>query len=148
MHYSEGRTGRVFVIRIDHGEDVLEEISRFVRKHNILSGIIHFIGALDEGMVVTGPEEPIIPPVPHRERFSGGWEIVGTGSIMAGEDGPRIHVHAAAGRGTVTLTGCLRESARTYLIVEAIIIEFTGIVAERRFDEVTGVHLPVLEKSE
>ena len=71
--------------------------------------------------MVTGPEEPVIPAVPHFVLFEGGWEVFGVGTIYTGEGGgPHIHYHASVGRSGHALTGCLREEAVTYLIVEAV----------------------------
>jgi hypothetical protein len=144
MQYSEGQIGRVFVVRIDDGEDMLLSLGQFILDKNIQVGSIHFLGALMNGRMVTGPEEPVIPPVPHFVMFEGGWEIVGIGTIYPGDDGPRIHYHASVGRSGHALTGCLREKALTYLVVEAVIMEFTGLSARREFDEKIQVHLPVL----
>jgi predicted DNA-binding protein with PD1-like motif len=143
MQYTEGRMGRVFSLRIDDGEDVLEELTRFVREKGIVCGMVQVLGALREGSIVTGPERPVFPPVPHREMIAGGWEVVGTGTVYPGEGGPALHLHVAAGRGEATRAGCLRERAEVYLVVEAVVVEFTGMAAERAPDARTGVHLPV-----
>jgi hypothetical protein len=65
-----------------------------------------------------------------------------------GESGPHIHYHASVGRSGHALTGCLREKATTYLIVEAVIQEYTDLSARREFDKRMQVHLPVLGTSE
>lgn len=147
MQYTEGQIGRVFVVRIDDGEDMLHVIRMFITDKNIQAGSIKFLGALMNGRMVTGPEEPVIPPVPHFVLFEGGWEVFGIGTIYPGDDGPHIHFHGSVGRSGHALTGCLREKAVTYLIVEAIITEFTGLTARREFDERMQLHLPVLGQS-
>jgi predicted DNA-binding protein with PD1-like motif len=144
MQYTEGQIGRVFVVRIDDGEDMLLSLRQFIVDKNVQAGSIHFLGALMNGRMVTGPEEPVIPPVPHFVMFEGGWEIFGVGTIYPGEGGPHIHYHASVGRSGHALTGCLREKAITYLIVEAVIMEFTGLSARREFDEKMQLNLPVL----
>jgi uncharacterized protein len=144
MQYTEGQIGRVFVVRIDDGEDMLLSLRQFILDKNVQAGSIHFLGALMSGRMVTGPEEPVIPPVPHFIMFEGGWEVFGIGTIYPGEGGPHIHYHGSVGRSGHALTGCLREKAITYLIVEAVIIEFTGLTARREFDEKMQLHLPVL----
>lgn len=146
MQYTEGQLGRVFVVRIDNGEDMLISLRQFIDDKSIQAGSILFLGALMNGRMVTGPEEPVIPPVPHFVMFEGGWEVFGVGTIYAGEGGPHIHYHASVGRSGHALTGCLREKATTYLIIEAVILEFTGLTARREFDKKTQVHLPVLGK--
>jgi predicted DNA-binding protein with PD1-like motif len=148
MQYTEGQLGRVFVVRIDDGEDMLLSLRQFVNDKDIQAGTLIFLGALMNGRMVTGPEEPVIPPVPHFVMFEGGWEVFGVGTIYPGDDGPHIHFHASVGRCGHALTGCLREKATTYLIVEAVIYEFTGLSARREFDKKTQLHLPVLGSGE
>ena len=144
MQYTEGQLGRIFVVRIDDGEDMLVSLRQFIIDKGIGAGSITFLGALMDGRMVTGPEEPVIPPVPHFVMFEGGWEVFGVGTIYPGEGGPHIHYHASVGRSGHALTGCLREKATTYLIIEAVIMEFTGLTAHREFDEKTQLHLPQL----
>ena len=148
MQYTEGQLGRVFFVRIDDGEDMLISLRKFIDDKSIRAGSILFLGALMNGRMVTGPEEPVIPPVPHFVMFEGGWEVFGIGTIYSGEGGPHIHYHASVGRSGHALTGCIREQAITYLIVEAVILEFIGLSARREFDKKTQVHLPVLGKEE
>ena len=144
MQYTEGQLGRVFVVRIDDGEDMLVSLRQFILDKGIQAGSVTFLGALMSGRMVTGPEEPVIPPVPHFVMFEGGWEVFGVGTIYPGEGGPHIHYHASVGRSGHALTGCLREKATTYLVIEAVIMEFTGLKARREFDQKTQLHLPVL----
>ena len=144
MQYTGGQLGRVFVVRIDDGEDMLISLHQFISDKSIQAGSILFLGALMNGRMVTGPEEPVIPPVPHFVMFEGGWEVFGVGTIYPGESGPHIHYHASVGRSGHALTGCLREKAITYLIIEAVILEFTGLSARREYDKKLQVHLPIL----
>jgi len=142
MHCAEGRPGRIFVVRIDHGEDLLEVLTQFIREKEIHCGTVQVLGALRNGHLVTGPEQMALPPTPHWEEIDGGWEILGLGSISWGEDGPHIHLHSAAGRGAHSLAGCLRDQAKVYIVVEAVIIEIAGIHAVRSPDLATGLQLP------
>ncbi len=146
MQYSEGSLGRVFVIRMDDGEDFIEAIQRFVLEKGVSSGLILFLGALREGRMVTGPREMVIPPVPHFENVEGGWETFGVATVYPGEGEPKIHIHTSVGRFERSLTGCLREKATTYLIIEAVLLELTGLEARRVFDETTGLHLLSLDE--
>jgi len=148
MQYAEGQIGRVFVVRIDDGEDFLVSMHRFITDKGIESGSVIFLGALMNGRMVTGPEEPVIPPVPHFVMFEGGWEVFGVGTIYPGDDGPHIHYHASVGRAGHALTGCLREKATTYLIVEVVILEFSGLKGRREFDKHTQTNLPVFGNRE
>jgi predicted DNA-binding protein with PD1-like motif len=59
-----------------------------------------------------------------------------------------IHYHASVGQGINVLTGCLREKASAYLIVEAVLMEFTGIYGKRLQDPASGQFMPMLKKEE
>jgi len=142
MQYSEGRLGRVFVLRIDDGEDFLAVTQEFLQSKEVRNGTLLFLGALRQGRMVTGPEELVIPPLPHHVMFEGGWEMVGIGTVFPGESGPAIHFHVSVGRAGHALTGCLREKAATYIIAEVIVLELTGLDIRRRPDEKTGLVLP------
>ena len=145
MQYTEGRTGRVFIVRVDHGEDLVATLTKFVADHKIQSGTIRFIGALQSGNIVTGPEVPVLPPNPHVESFTGGWEVIGIATITPSPGGPHLHLHASIGRMKQVLTGCLRGEIITYIVVEAIITEIIGVDVERHPDAVTRLTLPVLK---
>jgi predicted DNA-binding protein with PD1-like motif len=146
MQYAQGRWGRVFVVRIDHGEDLLLTLYQFIAENGIRNGFVQFLGALGEGRMVTGPEHLILPPEPHFENFEGGWELFGIATIFPAEQGPRIHLHASVGRGGDSMTGCLRERAVTYIVVEAVVMEIKGLSAMIRHDARTGLSLPSFDK--
>lgn len=146
MQYSEGKLGRVFVLRMDDGEDLIASIQRFVLEKRIESCMALFIGALRDGKAVTGPEDPVIPPIPHFESFDSAWEVFGMATVYPSSSGPKLHVHSSFGRGREALTGCIREHASIYLIVEAVLFEFSGLNARRELDEKTGLHLLALER--
>ncbi len=142
MRYTEGTIGRVFFIRIDHGEDLLDTLEYFIIEKGIRTGIIHFLGALESGRIVTGPLSAVLPPEPSYESYGGGWEVVGFATITPGKEGSHIHYHASVGRGREALIGCLRDRAMTYIIVEAVVMELTGTRIVRRSDPRTGLELP------
>lgn len=148
MEYSQGSFGRVFVIRLSDGEDLISSMDRFLSEKKVASGMILFLGALRKGRIVTGPREPTIPPEsPLVEDLEGGYETFGVATVYPGEGGePRIHIHASFGRGDRTFTGCLRERAQIYLVVEAVVFEFLGLSARRLLDEESGLLLPNLKE--
>ncbi|MBN2734529.1 MAG: DNA-binding protein [Methanomicrobiaceae archaeon] len=143
MEYAEGRPGRVFVMRVDDGEELLGTITEFLKEKEVTSGAVFFLGALKEGNLVVGPKEPVIPPVPCSIIVEGGWEMIGIGTVYPGGDGPSIHIHTSMGRKDKSVTGCLREFAEVYLVAEVIILEFTGISVARVLNTDMGIHLPV-----
>jgi len=147
MQYSEGNLGRVFVLRIDDGEDLIESLRGFVKAKGVLSCMALFIGALKEGRAVTGPEQPTIPPVPHWEEYRDGWEVFGMATVYPSADGPRLHIHSTIGKGREALLGCVREKASVYLVVEVVLIEFVGLNVRREWDEKTELYLPFMNES-
>jgi predicted DNA-binding protein with PD1-like motif len=146
MKYSEGHLGRVFILRMDDGEDLIESIQKVVKEKSVESGIVLFLGALKNGQAVTGPEVPVIPPIPHFEAFDSAWEVFGMATVYPSSTGHKIHIHSSMGRGRDALVGCIREKAPIYLIIEAVLMEFKGFSARRELDEKTGLYLLMLDK--
>jgi len=142
MHYSSARMGRIFVARVDHGEDLLAELGALLVKEGVSHAVMLLIGALREGSLVTGPEEPVVPPSPHWVGFADGWEVLGIATAYPGDDGPAIHLHGSVGRGEKAYTGCIRGSSETYLVIEVVIFELAGLRVRRNRDGETGLLLP------
>ena len=147
MQYASGRPGRIFYLRLDHDEDLLSILKEFIKEHQILSGMIHLIGAISEGDIVTGPRETVLPPEPVWMGLHGAHELIGTAMIRTGSDGPHLHLHASAGRGEEVLTGCIRKGARVYIVIEAVIIEFEEFTIGVTQDTRSGQTLPVINPS-
>jgi predicted DNA-binding protein with PD1-like motif len=142
MLYQTGSAGRIFYIRFDHDEDLLGGIQEFAEVHQIRSGMIHLIGAVSEGSLVTGPKETVLPPDQVWNSLSGAHEFIGTGFIRAGRNGPKVHLHAAAGREDSVFVGCFRENTRIYILIEAVIIEFSGFCIRDVHDPLSGLSIP------
>lgn len=142
MKYKQGNIGRVFVAKIEHGENLLEEIKRLAVKENISSAIVYVIGALKGASIVTGPKECTVPPDPNRERFNDGREMLGVGTIFRENGEPVLHMHSTFGKGKATLMGCVRSDAEVYLVAEVIILELENVGAIREIDE--NIQLSVL----
>jgi predicted DNA-binding protein with PD1-like motif len=141
MKYTSGKTGRVFVARIEHGEDLLKSLEDLAKKEKIKSGIVFLIGALHNGSLVCGPVKAVMPPLPFWQNFPGPAEIAGIGTIFEEGKSPKIHLHSAVGRGRRALVGCIRKNNKVFLIVEAVIIEIKGIKAARELDRQAGLAL-------
>lgn len=132
MEYRTGQIGRIFVIRFDDGDDLLQELTRVVKAEAIRAGWFALLGGLRQAEVVTGPKEPTIPPEPVWAAVNGAREVVGLGSIFWDEaDEPKIHLHAALGHHGQTMTACVRKGTRTYLILEAYLTEIIDLQAIR-----------------
>lgn len=143
MKASEGRIGRVFVIRLEDGDMVPGCIENFAEENNIAVGHVIMIGGIGSGEIVVGPrrsEER--PPEPMLLPVDGAHEVAGVGVLAPGEDGkPALHIHAALGRAGGTMTGCLRPGVATWLVGEVIIYEITGAKVARVKDLESGFSL-------
>jgi len=143
MRVSEGHIGRVFILRLDDGDVLPGCVEQFANEKGIKTGQVILVGGIGSGNVVVGPRDSLtMPPEPMILPVDGAHEVAGVGVLAPGEDGkPVLHIHAALGRSGQTLTGCLRPGVNTWLVVEATIIEFTGIKAVRRPDTKSGFTL-------
>jgi predicted DNA-binding protein with PD1-like motif len=138
MEYVKGRIGRVFTVRIDHGEDLILELIKLAELEQIESAVFVLLGALKEAKLVTGPKESITPPEPIWYGFDDVHEILGIGNIFLKDGKPKIHLHAGAGRGDNLKLGCLRGESEVFMVVEAFVFELEGISARRITDREQG----------
>lgn len=138
MEYAKGKIGRVFTVRIDHGEDLILELIKLAELERIESAVFTFIGAIKEAKLVTGPEENIRPPEPIWTHFDNTHEILGVGDIFLKDGKPTIHLHAGAGRGEKVRLGCLRGESEVFMVIEAFVFELEGISARRVMDKEQG----------
>jgi predicted DNA-binding protein with PD1-like motif len=143
MKATEGKLGRVFVVRLEDGDKIPASIERFAEEKKITAGQVILIGGIGGGQVVSGPRySDKMPPDPMLLPVDGAHEVVGVGILVPGEDGkPMLHIHASLGRAGKTLTGCLRPGVDTWLVGEAIIYEITGVKARRAKDKKSGFEL-------
>ncbi len=132
MDYRSGKMGRVLVIRFDDGDDFLQELINVVKKESIQAGWFTMIGGLRQAEVVTGPQEPTMPPIPVWATVDGAREVVGIGSVFWDDAGePKIHLHTALGHHGQTMTACVRKGTKTYLILEVYLTEIIDLQATR-----------------
>lgn len=137
MLYSEGKPGRVFVIRLEDGDLLPDCLEEFAAEQKIKVGLIHLVGGLREGCLVVGPESSDLENVTplYKETDGRPKETLSLGIIIPDQSGrPRAHLHGALGRENETLVGCLRPGIKTWLMGEVIIQEITGTASERVLD--------------
>jgi len=143
MNYQVGRTGRVVVARFDDGDAVLESIMNISRLENIRAAVFHLVGGMKSGRFVVGPETEQLPPKPMWREIGESHEILAIGTIFYEGSEPKVHLHAAFGKGDNVRVGCLRQASETFLVLEAVITEIEGVNAERVMDPKVG--LPLLK---
>ncbi len=143
MKASEGHMGRVFVIRLEHGDVLPECIERFAEENRVSVGQVVLVGGLAGGEVVVGPRrskerppEPMLLPVDNAN------EVLGVGVLAPDQKGkPVLHIHGALGRAGQTMTGCLRPGVTTWLVGEVVLYEILGAKAVRIKDKESGFAL-------
>ncbi len=144
MKYSEAKQGRVFVIRLEDGDILHEEIEKFAREKNIKAASLIAVGGIDKtSKLVVGPENSRAENVnPMTHVIDGVCEIAGTGTLFPDDEGtPILHMHIACGRKDKTITGCVRTGVKIWHILEVILYEITETTATRSFEEATGFKL-------
>ena len=141
MEYRVGNTGRIIAARLFEGEDIYQCVERIASKENIKSAAVFITGGFREASVVVGPKAEKPKIVGDFRRFVGPGEVLGVGTVYCDDEGPKLHIHTAIGKGDETMVGCPRGGTKTFLILEVTIIEIEGIEARRKFDESTGLKL-------
>jgi predicted DNA-binding protein with PD1-like motif len=132
MKYSEGKTGRVFVLRLEHGDRVPGTIEDFAKEKSIRHAQAFFVGGLYNGEIVTGPHDTYeMPPIPQHLKIEKAHEVLATGFLAPdNENNPILHIHGALGAEGDTKTGCLRPGIDTWLVGEVVLFEILDIEAE------------------
>jgi len=147
MIYSEGKIGRVFVIRLEDDDEIPSCIEKFADEHKILVGQAILLGGIRSGEVVSGPRKSTELPIdPMLVPIDGVHEVVGVGVLAPDNKGkPSVHIHAALGRAGKTTTGCLRIGVKTWLVGEVILYEILGADVARLPDKQSGFDLLTLK---
>ena len=143
MKASEGKPGRVFVLRLEDGDMLPDCIEHFAAEKGVTAGYVVIVGGVGEGEVVVGPRDSSrMPPDPMLLPIDGAHELSGVGIVAPDSEGnPVLHVHASLGRAGKTTTGCLRPGVKTWLVGEAILYEVLDVDVVRKKDTRSGFEL-------
>jgi predicted DNA-binding protein with PD1-like motif len=144
MKYTEGRMGRVFVLRLEDGERLNDTLEAFARDQGVKHGLAFYLGGSASGSrVVVGPDAAspdTVMPLVHQ--LSGAQEVLALGTLVPDETGqPLLHMHAAAGREGGATVGCTRAGVDVWLVGEVVLLEILGPGARREKDPATGFQL-------
>jgi predicted DNA-binding protein with PD1-like motif len=137
MIYREGGLGRVFVLRMEHGDILHPTVERFCREKGVKAGFVTCVGGVEDGSrLVVGPKKgEAVPIEPMIDTLKGVHEATGTGTVFPNENGePILHMHIACGRDGKTVTGCGRPGIKVWRVLEVMIVEIVGMDAMRRTD--------------
>jgi predicted DNA-binding protein with PD1-like motif len=132
------------VLRLEDGEIIHETVEKFAKEKDIRSAAVIVLGGADRGSrLVVGPEDGRSEKIKAMGTVLGDvHEMTGTGTIFMDEEGaPRLHMHISTGRNESSITGCVRNGVRVWLIAEIIIFELVGSTATRKLDKASGFEL-------
>jgi len=140
MRYTQGKIGRIFVIRLEDDDKLPDAVDNFARKENLLRGICIFVGGIKDGKIVVGPEDSKASPVvPLIHVLKNVHETAGVGTIFPDEEGnPKLHMHAAFGREGKTRAGCIRPGIEVADLGEVVVFEIVESPARRKMDKKRG----------
>ena len=143
MIYDEGRVGRMFVLRLEDGDRLPDAIERFAKEKGVRAAACWMLGGLGPGKLVVGPEDATTrPPKVMTAEIPDPREVAAVGTLFEDESGePKLHMHAATGRGESTITGCVRPGVDVWLVGEVVIMEIVGMDMLRKLDPASGLNL-------
>ncbi len=139
MQYRTGSINRVFILKYEDGDSLLDGIIKVAREEKVSAGFFFLLGGMRAASMVCGPKEPVLPPEPVWQSFTDGREIAGIGSVFLKDGEPAVHLHGAVGKGGGALAGCIRKDDKVFLVVEAMLVEVTGVKAGKKVSEKTGI---------
>ena len=142
MKYQVGEAGRIILAHFEDGDEIISNLTGIVRNEDIKACIFYLLGGISEGRIVVGPaQDDVRPPEPTWREIVESHETLAIGTVFWHGDEPRVHIHGTYGKFDSVKTGCLRDEAKTFLVMEAVIIEIKGVNAVRDLDPVINMTL-------
>jgi len=134
MKYQVGKVERCVVARFEDGDPILDCLIDIAKREEIRAAIVYLVGGITEATIVVGPDKDELPPNPVWRTLTESHEAAAIGTIFWEGNEPKIHIHGSYGKRDMVKVGCLREQAKAFLVMEAIILEITGVKAVRELD--------------
>lgn len=133
-----GKFDRTYIVRIDRGEEILEQVKALALKEGIRLAAVQALGAVNEFTVgVFRPEQKRYDA----NTFRGDFEIVSlTGTINTMDGAFYTHLHMSAGDDTGHVFGGHLNRAVVSAVCEMVVTEIPGSV-DRAFSEEVGLNL-------
>lgn len=144
MKYTEAKAGRIFILRLEHGEVITDTIQAFAKEKQIKSAYVQLVGGADTGSkIVVGPKDGAVQkPEKVYLQTDDVTEMFGVGTLFTNEAGePKLHLHSSFGHGDKTLTGCCWPGIITWHIGEVVIHELLNDKAGRKLNVDNGFEL-------
>ncbi len=134
MKYQVGQAGRCIVAKLEDGEPILDTLIAIAKKDEIKAAVVYLVGGVTEATIVVGPDKDELPPNPVWRTLTESHEAAAIGTIFWQGNEPKIHLHGSYGKRDMAKVGCLREQGNAFIVLEAIILEITGVKAVRELD--------------
>jgi predicted DNA-binding protein with PD1-like motif len=132
-------SGRIFMGRVSHGGDLLEEITDFCTRENIRLGRVEAIGAVTRACLGVYHQQS---REYRRSTINEPLEIVSfSGNVSTKEGQPFVHAHVLFSDIKGTTYGGHLVPGTTVFACEFVIETFEGPELTREYDEETGLHL-------
>ncbi len=131
------RFENTIIVRMDRGEDILEQLRIVSEKENVKLASVSALGATDKFTVgVFKPSEKKY----YQNEFCGDFEILSlTGTVTQMNGEYYAHIHMSAGDDTGRVFGGHLNAAHISVTCEMVITVIDGTV-ERVFDEDVGIN--------
>lgn len=133
------RFSDTYIVRLDPGEDIVDQLAKLARDEGIGLAEINGLGAVDDFTVgvFDRREKRFVP-----NRFQGAYEIVSLHGTIT--DGPYLHLHMSAGDGDGNVRGGHLSHARISVTAEIVVRVIDGRVG-RYYDEPQGLNVMTFE---
>lgn len=129
MESAKMRSGNVYILRVDPGEDVLLSVQSFLDEQKIKQAIILGGYGTLASYHIHWVTRNILPSKNAFGKGEGGIEILAmNGTVVAGE--PHIHVSLSNEAGS--FGGHLEEGCKAYVVCEIFFLEVTGVKLSRQ----------------
>jgi hypothetical protein len=123
MDYRPFAGRKLWIVRLDPGEDVLLSLKRFIRENGIQQGaVVSGYGTLSK-VSLHWVTHNRFPTNNKFEEWEGGIEVTGVNGMIVGGE-PHIHFTASTPQGA--FGGHLEEGCICYVLLEVVIVELEG----------------------
>lgn len=132
------KTGDTYIVRMDRGEEIIEQLTELIGKEHIRLAKVEAIGACDYikvGLYNVSEQKY------HSHEFEGAMEITSLlGNITEKDGAPYIHLHINAGDEECHVIGGHLNACRIAATCEMFVTVLEGSV-DRRVDERIGLNV-------
>ena len=128
-----------YVMRLDPGEEIVEQLTALVERENVRLGSVSALGAANDvtiGIFATGEKQY------HAQRYQGDYEISAlVGNVTRKEGEPYLHLHITIGN---PVTGQVHAGHLTSCVISATLELFLQVwdgQVGRKFSDRVGLNL-------